>query len=140
MMSIDEKIKAVCDRVLPDMTYVFADWFDASRTVSKVPLPAVINILPVGGLLEVRNGRRRDVQNSAVAFVDKVPKDATGEDNARAYNRMKEAAFTFVRGLNESGWFEPLTEPVSYTVIYEQLTSIVTGVYLDIQLRELPQC
>lgn len=139
-MSIDEKIKAVCADVLPDMTYVFADWFDASRIVSKTPLPAVVNILPVGGTMEVRNGRRRDIQNSAVAFIDKVPNDATGEDNAQVYNRMKEAAFTFIEGLNKSGWFEPITEATPYNVIYEQMTSIVTGVYLDIQLRELPSC
>ena len=139
-MSIEEKIKRVCADVLPDMTYVFADWFDASRIVSKVQLPAIINILPVSGTMEVRNGRRRDVQNCAIAFVDKVVKDPTGEDNARVYNRMKDAAVKFLRGLNDSGYFEPLTEAVPYTVIYEQMRSIVTGVYLDIQLREIPQC
>ena len=50
-MSIEEKIKRVCAAVLPDMTYVFADWFDASRIVSKVQLPAIINILPVSGTM-----------------------------------------------------------------------------------------
>ena len=139
-MSIEEKIKRVCADVLPDMTYVFADWFDASRILENTPLPAVVNVLPVSGTMEVRNGKRRDIQNSAVAFVDKVPKDATGEDNARVYNRMKAVAFAFIEGVNKSGWFEPITEATPYTVIYMQMTSIVTGVYLDIQLREIPQC
>ena len=98
-MSIEEKVRAVCADALPEFTYIFADWFDASRIVSKSPLPAVVNILPVSGTMEVRNGRRYDVENGAVAFVDKVPKDATGEDNAKVYNRMKDAAFIFLRAL-----------------------------------------
>lgn len=139
-MTIEEKVRAVCADALPDFAYIFADWFDASRIVSKSPLPAVVNILPVSGTMEVRNGRRHDVENGAVAFVDKVPKDATGEDNAKVYNRMKDAAFVFLRAINNSGYFEPVGEAVGFSVIYEQLTSIVTGVMLDIQLRELPQC
>ena len=139
-MSIEEKVRAVCADALPEFTYIFADWFDASRIVSKSPLPAVVNILPVSGTMEVRNGRRHDVENGAVAFVNKVPKDATGEDNAKAYNRMKDAAFVFLRAINNSGYFEPVSEAAGFDVIYEQLTSIVTGVMLDIQLRELPQC
>lgn len=139
-MTIEEKVRAVCADALPDFAYIFADWFDASRIVSKSPLPAVVNILPVSGTMEVRNGRRHDVENGAVAFVDKVPKDATGEDNAEVYNRMKDAAFVFLRAINNSGYFEPVGEAVGFSVIYEQLTSIVTGVMLDIQLRELPQC
>ena len=67
-MSIEEKVKAVCADALPEFTYIFADWFDASRIVSKSPLPAVVNILPVSGTMEVRNGRRYDVENGAVAL------------------------------------------------------------------------
>ena len=43
---------------------------------------------------------------------------------------MVQAAAKFQKALNASGWFEPVTE-VRYTVIYMQLSTIITGVYID---------
>lgn len=139
-MTIEEKCREVAGEVLPDFTFVLADWYDADRIISKSEMPIVLRVLPVGGTLEIRNGRSVDNENSAIAFLDVVPKDATGEENAAVYNRMKAAAVKYADALGKSGWFEPFAEPIPYTVICEQLSSIVTGVMLDVVLKEMPQC
>lgn len=139
-MSIDEKCSELVGRVLPEFTYVFSDWYDGDRLVSKLPLPIVMRILPVGGTMTLRNGRVWDAENGAIAFIDKVPKDATGEENAERYDAMKEAAKVFLSEAVREGLIEPLTNNVTYQVIYEQLSTIVTGVMLDIVLRDEPVC
>ena len=134
-MSIDEKIREVAGNVLPEWTYIFDDWYGADRTIGKVQLPVVMEILPVGGMLTERNGMIRNAQNCAIAFLDKVIKDGDGNNQSEVYNRMLQAAETFIRGLNESGYFQPI-QNVQYYVIYEQTATIVTGVYLDLSLVE----
>lgn len=135
-MTIDEKVRRVAENALPEWTFVFDNWDDADRTISKAPLPAVIQLLPFGGTLTERNGRQRNSQEFSVAFVDKAQKDADGDDQSEVYSRMVQAAAKFQKALNASGWFEPVTD-VRYTVIYMQLSSIITGVYIDVTLTEL---
>ncbi len=135
-MSIDEKIREVAGNVLPEWTYVFDDWYGADKTIAKVQLPVCMEILPVGGMLAERNGMIRNAQNCAIAFLDKVIKDGDGDNQSEVYNRMLLAAERFIKGLNESGYFQPV-ENVQYYVIYEQTATILTGVYLDLSLVEI---
>ena len=140
-MSIEEKIKRVAESpAFSGYSYVFENWYDASTAVSRVSLPAIITILPASGNVLFRNGRTYDTENIAIAFVDKVPRNANGEDNAAAYNRMKAVGLDFIRALNASGYFEPLAEQQPYQVICEQLSDIVTGVFFSLQLQERGRC
>jgi hypothetical protein len=66
-----------------------------------------------------------------------VDKEADGRDNETVYNAMKTTARAFINALNASGFFKPIEGEVAYNVIYEQLSSIVTGVVLQLQLKEL---
>ena len=134
-MTIDEKVREIADNVFPDWTFVFDDWYGADKTVSKVALPAIIELLPYSGNIAERNGMMRNSQNCSVAFLDRVTKDGDGGDQSEVYNRMEQAAEEFLRALNASGYFEPITD-VLYYVIYEQMSTIVTGVYLDLTLVE----
>lgn len=138
-MNIDVRCREIVETALPDFTYVFADWFDADRLVSKLPLPCVVRVLPVGGVLSFKNGRVSDTENGLIAFLDRVPKDATGDEQAAVYNRMKQAAVTFIDAAKRSGYFEPITA-ATYGVIYEQLSTIVSGVSIEVALTEVPVC
>lgn len=141
MMSIEEKIKEIANS--PQFAaygYVFENWYDASSAVSRVALPAIITILPVNGTIQFHNGRTYDSENIAIAFVDKVPRDANGEDNAATYNQMKAVGIEFIKALNASGYFMPLSENQPYQVICEQLSDIVTGVFFTLQLQEVGRC
>lgn len=136
-MNIDVKIKEIVESELPGFSYVFENWYDADTAIDRVRLPAVICVLPVSGTLEIGNMRSRDTENLQIAFVDKVPRNANGEDNAATYNNMKDAAVRFLRGVQKSGYFAPLQDKLAYRVICEKMSSIVTGITLEIELEEL---
>ena len=137
-MTIDDKVREIASEQFSEFSYVFEDWYTADKVVEKTALPAIIFILPVSGILQYgQHGRIKDAENCAIAFVDKVDKEADGRDNETVYNAMKTAARAFINALNASGFFNPIDGDVAYNVIYEQLSSIVTGVVLQLQLKEL---
>lgn len=135
-MTTDERIREIVSNTFPDWTFVFDDWFGADKAISKVALPVIIELLPFNGQLTLRNGMMRNAQTCSVAFLDKVTRDGNGTDQSEVYNRMVVAAEDFVRAINASGYFEPI-ESVNYYVIYEQTSTIVTGVYVDLTLIEI---
>ena len=137
-MTIEDKVRSIASEQFSEFSYVFEDWYTADKVVEKTALPAIIFILPVSGVLQYgQHGRIKDAENCAIAFVDKVDKEADGRDNETVYNAMKTAARSFINALNASGFFNPIEGDVAYNVIYEQLSSIVTGVVLQLQLKEL---
>jgi hypothetical protein len=137
-MTIEDKVREIVGEYFSGFSFVFEDWNTADTKLDKVELPAIIMVLPVSGVLQFgQNGRIKDAENTIVAFVDKVPKEADGRDNEVVYNEMKVAARAFVRRLNESGYFNYIQGDVPYNTIIEQLSSIVTGVALQLQLKEL---
>ena len=140
-MTIDEAIKKIAteDEQFSQFTYIFDDWWDVDQAVSRAKLPAIAHILPIGGSMTMRNGRVYDRENVSVAFVDKVVRDASGEDQRVVFERMKDAAKAFVRTANTSGCFQSVIA-WNYDVIYNQLASIVTGVMLTLEIEDNGSC
>lgn len=137
-MTIEDKVREIVGEYFSGFSFVFEDWNTADTKLDKVELPAIIMVLPVSGVLQFgQHGRIKDAENTIVAFVDKVPKEADGRDNEVVYGEMKVAAREFVRRLNESGYFNYIQGDIPYNTIIEQLSSIVTGVALQLQLKEL---
>lgn len=136
-MSIESKIREIASEKFPGFSYVFESWDGADSMIGKVDLPAIVMVLPVGGSLDFRNGRIRDWENCAIAFIDKVDRDANGDDNELVYTAMKEAAGKFISEVNLSGFFEPVDGIVQYYTIYESMAANVSGVLLDVRLKEL---
>ena len=137
-MTIEDKVREIAGEQFSEFTYVFEDWFTADKKLEKLQLPAIIFILPVSGVFHFgEHGRIKDAENCLIAFVDKVPKEADGRDNETVYNGMKTAARAFIASLNASGYFDYIQGDVTYSVIYEQLSSIVTGIALNLRLKEL---
>lgn len=140
-MTIDEAIKKIAteDEQFSQFTYIFDDWWDVDQAVSRAKLPAIAHILPIGGSMTMRNGRVYDRENVSVAFVDKVARDASGEDQRVVFERMKDAAKAFVRTANASGYFQSVIA-WNYDVIYNQMASIVTGVMLTLEIEDNGSC
>ena len=140
-MTIDEAIKKIAteDEQFSQFTYIFDDWWDVDQAVSRAALPAIAHILPIGGSMTMRNGRVYDRENVSVAFVDKVARDASGEDQRVVFEHMKDAAKAFVRTANTSGYFQSVIA-WNYDVIYNQLASIVTGVMLTLEIEDNGSC
>lgn len=139
-MTIDEAIKAIAtSEEFKDFTYVFNDWWDQDQSISRVKLPVIAHILPDGGTMRMHNGRIYDREEVAIAFLDKVPRDASGDDQRLVYERMKDASKAFVRALNKSGNFAPVTS-WSYRLPYNQMASIVSGVFIILQIEDNGVC
>lgn len=140
-MTIDEAIKKIAteDEQFSQYTYIFDDWWDIDQSVSRAALPAIAHILPIGGVMRLHNGRIYDREYVSVAFIDKVTRDASGDDQRVVFERMKDAAMAFIRACNNSGYFQGVYS-WSYDVIYNQLASIVTGVMLTLEVEDNGTC
>ena len=133
-MTIDEGIKKIAEEQFPGFSYLFDDLNNIDQAIGRLPLPAIGHVLPISGTMELRNGRVYDTENVWIMFIDKVTRDANGDDQREVFERMKDVAIEFVRRCNESGYFEPITV-WSYGVNYNQMASIVTGVTLGLNIK-----
>jgi len=138
-MTIDEAIKDICGKHFPQYTYIFDDEFNIDQAISREKLPAIAHVLPIGGTMVMRNGRIYDRENIYIGFVDKVTRDASGDDQRKVFERMKDAAKDFIRITNKSGHFKSVTA-WDYGVVYNQMASIVTGVMLSITIEDNGTC
>jgi len=141
-MTIDQAIKEIAtSEQFKDFTYIFDDWWDVDQAVSRAKLPAIAHILPIGGSMRIneRTGRIYDREFVSVAFVDKVARDASGEDQRKVFERMKDTAKEFIRIANNSKHFQWVVS-WNYDVIYNQLASIVTGVMLTLEIEDNGSC
>lgn len=136
MATTRERIKEIAQGAFPDWTYLFEDWNDADTKLERLEYPAIVCIVPASGMTEIRNGRVYDTVNVAVAFIDKAPRGAEGEDNGEVIDRMKMAGARFIRAVNQSGAFEPLEGQQYYETIIERLATIVSGVMYSLQLTQ----
>ena len=133
--SVEKKIKSVAESMV-GFTYVYEDWTRADLRLDRLPLPAIINLLPVSGAMSLKMDQFKDKPNCMFVFVDKVNKDADGKDNDAVFERMKSAAMVFIARMNDSGLFEPIEGDIPYSVILEKLSSIVTGISISVQVKE----
>lgn len=133
--SVERKIASVVE-TMGNLTYVFDNWHTANFRLDRESLPAVINVLPVSGVMNVTDRKLRDFPNCMLAFVDKADFDFDGRDNDEILERCKNLAIEFILTANASGLFEPISGDVRYSVLYDKLDVNVTGVVIELQLRE----
>lgn len=133
--SVEKKIKSVAESMV-GFTYVYEDWTRADLRLDRLPLPAIINLLPVSGAMSLKMDQFKDKPNCMFVFVDKVNKDADGKDNDAVFERMKSAAMAFIARMNDSGLFEPIEGDIPYSVVLEKLSPIVTGISISVQVKE----
>ena len=139
MTTIDQEIKRIATEHFPGFSYIFDDWWDVDQSVSRVHLPAIAHILPIGGSMWTRNGRVYDREYVSIAFINVVRRDASGDDQRAVFEAMKTAAKQFVQACNQSDVFAGVTA-WNYDVIYNQLASIVTGVMLTLEIEDMGEC
>lgn len=135
MESIEQTLKKIAEEQFEGFSYVFENWEDADTKLEKIEYPAIVSILPTGGSVKMKNGRVYDTEYVALAFLDKAPRGAEGEDNAEIYTRMKIEGWRFIQAINETRKFQPL-DNVPYDTICERLATVVTGVMFQITLEQ----
>lgn len=78
-----------------------------------------------------------------IAFADKAMFDFDGVENDAIIERCKEYAESFILELNKSGLFEWVSDEVPYSVFYDKLDVNVTGIVIELKLKEVqgvPMC
>ncbi|MDD7272819.1 MAG: hypothetical protein PUG96_02480 [Prevotellaceae bacterium] len=135
-MSIESKIRKIAEEKFANFSYVFEDWNGAAEQIDRVSLPAIVCILPVGGYLNFSRGMVKDSEDLLIAFVDKVTRDANGDDNEEVYTRMKQAAAQFINEMNNSGYFDPIDGRIKYQTILESASAYFTGVSIELNVKE----
>jgi len=135
---VQEKIKEIVSSI-SGLDYMFNDWTRANVEFDfdKVTFPVCLNILPVSGQLFNHNGNFRDYPNCLIAFLDIADLDFDGEENEGTVERMKEYARKFILAVNSSGKFTPISEIIPYSVVYDMLDQNLTGITIQVQLKEL---
>lgn len=135
---VQEKIKQIVESI-DGLDYMFNDWTRANVEFDfkKVKFPICLNVLPVSGQLYLRNANFRDYPNCLIAFLDLADLDFDGEENESTVERMKDYAKKFILAVNQSGQFAPIPEVIPYSVVYDMLDQNLTGVTIQIQLKEL---
>ncbi len=136
-MSVEDNIRKIAEERFSEYSYVFEDWNGAAERVDRVPLPAIVCLLPVGGQFNFSRGRVKDSEDIAIAFIDKVARDANGDDNEEVYTRMKRTACQFIAAMNTSGYFEPIDGAVRYSTILESASANFTGVFVELNIKEM---
>ena len=135
-MRVDQKIKQIVEGI-EGLSYEFNDWTRANVEMDNKALPTCLYILPVSGRLHNKNGNFRDYPNALIAFLDKADLDFDGEDNEPTVERMKDYAKRFILAVNSSGEFDAIPEDTPYSVVYDHLDVNLTGVVIQVQLKEL---
>jgi hypothetical protein len=135
-MNVQQKIKQIVDSI-DGLSYEFNDWTRANVKLDTKALPTCLYLLPVSGQIVNKNGNFRDFPNAFIAFMDKTDLDFEGEENEPVVEQMKNYARQFILKVNASGLFAPLPENIPYQAVYDKLDVNLTGVVLQVQLKEL---
>jgi hypothetical protein len=135
-MNVQEKVKQIVETIA-GLSYEFNDWTRANVKLDTKALPVCLYLLPISGQLMNKNGNFRDHPNAFIAFMDKTQFDFDGEENEPVVERMKDYAKQFILQTNASGMFAPLPENIPYQVVYDKLDVNLTGIVLQVQLKEL---
>ena len=135
-MTVEQKVKSVAETI-EGLTYVFENWTKADIRMDRLPLPAMVNLLPVSGSFKLKNNQFKDQPNCMFAFFDKSLRDSTGTEYDTVVDRCKSLAIEFIARLNESALFEPIEGEINYSVSLDKLSTSVSGIIVSVQLKEV---
>lgn len=138
---VKDKVKEIVDG-MGRLNFIYDDWARANVRLDREKLPAFVFILPTSGSMHYKNNNFRDAPYCLFAFLDIADGDNRefdfdGSENEKTVERMKAEARRFVVALQKSGKFEPISETINYSVVYDELDVNLTGVTIEMQLKEI---
>lgn len=134
-MTVQEKIKQVIESL--GEVYLHENWQTANVRIDKMPLPCVLNVLPVSGAFQFGTSRVKDKPNCMIAFMDKSDFDFDGQNNDVVVERCKCRAMAFLIELGRSGLFKQVTGDIRYSVFYDRMDVNVTGIVIEFTPEEI---
>lgn len=98
--------------------------------------PIAFAYLLKGGEVDVQRNQLREGVNLAVFFCKKTEFDFNSEENERLIDDCKRLAFGWLSLLRKSGYFETVGN-ITTERVYDTTTDILTGIAVNVTLREL---
>lgn len=135
-MTIEEKLKELAEKVLPDFSYTLGSMTEIDMQLDLQQPPFMWVVIPATGALSYNQGRVKERLRTLIGFFDLVNRDASGEDNMAVYRRMSGAAQKYLDALNTCGYFAEVAE-VALNIYTEIGAANVTGCIMDVELAEL---
>lgn len=134
--SVERKVASIVKK-MEGITYLYDNWATANVRLDEINMPAVINVLPVSGKFSMSRTQIKDCPNCMLAFADLSELDFDGVENDEIIERCKGYAMQFIKMLNHSGLFEEISGNIPYSVFYDKLDANITGVAIELQLKEI---
>lgn len=98
--------------------------------------PIAFAYLLKGGEVDVQRNQLREGVNLAVFFCKKTEFDFNSEENERLIDDCKRLAFGWLSLLRKSGYLETVGS-ITTERVYDTTTDILTGIAVNVTLREL---
>ena len=98
--------------------------------------PIAFAYLLKGGEVDVQRNQLREGVNLAVFFCNKTEFDFNSEENERLIDDCKRLAFGWLSLLRKSGYLETVGS-ITTERVYDTTTDILTGIAVNVTLREL---
>lgn len=134
--TVEAKVASIAAKMVRVCDYRFMNWAQTNESIDSMTRPTIVYILPPSGELDISYHDARDFPLTRIAFLANTELDFEGDENDGIIEYMKRLCVTFIMYLNESGLFSKVYGRVSYQVVYDHLDDNVTGIIVDIPLRE----
>lgn len=136
MIRVEDKIRSVVER-MDKLNYIYEDLQGANLKLDNAELPAFVNVMPLTGGIKITPTMIKLQPKCSFWIVDKVDMDNDADSIQGVVNRCIEYAYEFILTLNESKLFEPVeNQEISYQVITSDMDANVSGVVIELQLKE----
>ena len=137
-MTFIDKLRMTIERATACRFYYHAAG-ELNEILSGVQIgsePIAFAYLLKGGEVDVQRNMLREGVNLAVFFCKKTEFDFNSEENERLIDDCKRLAFGWLSLMRKSGYFETVGS-ITTERVYDTTTDILTGIAVNVTLREL---
>lgn len=138
IQSIEHRLQELATTFKP-FHFIRGTWREVSMKAEHTEAPFIVLFAPEGGSLVNKGDWMSDGVRLRLGFFDLVNREAWAEDNMAVQQAMRAAGEVFLRALNETGYFEPITT-ITYDFYNEMFSCVASGVVFTITLQGGPLC
>lgn len=135
--TVERKVRTIVESMGANVAYLFCNWAQANVEIGKIDCPTIIYVLPPAGDFYFNWQEVKDYPEAQIAFLCHTKFDFAAKENDCIVERMKRLCITFIKALNDSGYFEPIEGKLPYQVLYDHLDDNVTGIVITPTLEEV---
>lgn len=132
--SIEHQIEVLAKGFAP-FNFIRGSYKEIDMKMERTEAPFIVLFAPTRGNVTEKGYVDVTTTPIRVGFFDMVNREAWAEDNMAVAQAMKVAGQCFIKAMNESGLFEPITEK-PYQIYEESFTTHVTGVVFELNVKQ----